>query len=156
VSFDGPKPAYFWDDATNSWRKAVVGEAGEYVWNNTTNSWQPGTIGAEYVWNATTNSWDKGSTGGMYKWNASTDEWDKNTTPGGGPFYWDESTKSWVKNEGGAAALTYPAAGRRSISIGRMTLTIRPLQVSSARATTHRPCSTASKFRRRWRISLRT
>ena len=49
MAVNNPEPAYFWDNTTNSWRKAVVGEAGEYVWNTTTDAWQKGTIGAEYV-----------------------------------------------------------------------------------------------------------
>lgn len=43
----GPKPAYFWDETTKTFRKAVVGEPGEYVWNTTTNSWEFGTVGAD-------------------------------------------------------------------------------------------------------------
>jgi hypothetical protein len=99
VTLLAPKPAYFWDATTNSWRKAVVGEAGEYVWNNTTNAWEFGTIGAEYLYDHATKSWIKGP-GGMYVWNATTNSWDKNTTAGGGPYYWSEASQSWVVNEG--------------------------------------------------------
>ena len=99
MGVNNPEPAYFWDDTTNGWRKAVVGEAGEFVWNDTTNAWEKGAIGAEYVWNTSTKSWDKGSTGGMYKWNSTTDGWDKNTVPGGGQYYWVEGS-GWVKNVG--------------------------------------------------------
>jgi len=99
-----PKPAYFWDDATNSWRKAVVGEAGEYVWNNTTNAWEFGTIGAEYLYNHSTKAWDFGP-GGQYVYNHSTKSWDKVTEPGyGGQYYWDTTTNSWVRNANAASA----------------------------------------------------
>ena len=123
MAVNNPEPAYFWDNTTNSWRKAVVGEAGEYVWNTTTDAWQKGTIGAEYVWNTTTNSWDKGTLGGQYKWNSTTNSWDKNTSLGGGQTYWDNSTNSWVKNTGvdaSAAALiarmtSTPSAARQTL-----------------------------------------
>ena len=94
----GPKPAFFWDETTKTFRKAVVGEPGEYVWNNTTNSWEFGTVGAEYVYNHTTNSWEFGP-GGQYVRNQATNAWDKVLSPGyGGPYYWDEATGSWLKN----------------------------------------------------------
>lgn len=94
----GPKPAYFWDETTKTFRKAVVGEPGEYVWNTTTNAWEFGTVGAEYVYNHTTKSWEFGP-GGQYVRNTSTNSWDKVTSPGyGGPYYWDTSTNSWLKN----------------------------------------------------------
>jgi len=98
VSDLGPKPAFFWDETTKTFRKAVVGEPGEYVWNNTTNSWEFGTVGAEYVYNHTTNSWEFGP-GGQYVRNQTTNAWDKVLSPGyGGPYYWDEATGSWLKN----------------------------------------------------------
>lgn len=94
----GPKRAFFWDEATQTFRKAVVGEPGEYVWNTTTNSWEFGTVGAEYLYNHTTKSWEFGP-GGQYVRNQTTNAWDKVTSPGyGGRYYWDNATNSWLKN----------------------------------------------------------
>ena len=96
MAVNNPEPAYFWDYTTNSWRKAVVGEAGEYVWNDTAQAWEFGAIGAEYLYNKSTNSWDFGP-GGMYVRSGET--WVKNTTRGGGPYYWVEGA-GWTLNTG--------------------------------------------------------
>lgn len=96
-----PKPAFFWDSATNGWRPAVPGEPGELVWNATNKSWEPGALGAEYVWNPTTYNWDFGTLGGEYVWNSTTYAWDKVTEAGrGGPYYYDTTVGGWVVNSG--------------------------------------------------------
>lgn len=96
-----PKPAYFFDATTLSWRKALVGEPGEWVWNTTTNAWEHGALGAEYVWSDTSNSWEYGGLGGAYRFNSATLAWEKVTEPGhGGAFYWDNTSNSWLANSG--------------------------------------------------------
>lgn len=97
MGVNAPEPAYFWDDTSKTFRKAVTGEAGEYIWNGS--AWEFGTIGAEYVWNGSTRSWDFGP-GGQYVWNSTTRAWDKNTTRGGGPYYWDDTNQTWLPNTG--------------------------------------------------------